>query len=579
MVSALDVELARSRLSSTIQEMTHLLYRSAYSTLMRESRDCSFMLLSDRGEVVVGGPGHFHHASYRRFAQAVMTRYPDLREGDVYLTNHPYEAGIPHTPDLALLAPAFADGRLVGFSASIAHKADFGGAVVGSATMESTHIFQEGLLVPPLLARRDGQDVPAVTSIIAANIRNSDLFFGDMRAQVGVTTLGAARLAALAYTTGVDVLLDVYDELLAQNERVIRGHVAGWPDGTARAEGFLDSDGIDADRPVRLAVEVTVRGDRVTFDFSRSNPQTPGPVNMPLIYSDTAVTYALLAMSDPSLTYNDGILRALQIEHGEATVLNPSFPAPVGAATSMHHRLIDLCIEALGHFAPARGSGHSGGSGGTLAISWRSDRSGARSLQYEVLGSAMGGLADQDGASGVCVYCTNLAVTPVEVIESQFPVVIRRFELVRDSAGPGEHRGGLSYRREYEALQPATVIRRAERSKFPAGGAAGGGPGRVAQVTLIRADGAAERVPVAGRYELRSGDRIRVEGAGAGGYGDPFRRPADVVAADVARGCISAESAERDYGVVVAPSGEVDAGRTRQLRSRPAAGGTGEGTA
>lgn len=570
-VSAVDVELFRSRLSSNIFSMTHLLYRSAYSTLMRESRDCSFMLVGPRGEVVVRGPGHFHHATYRAFAQAVLEKFPDIRPGDLFLTNHPYDACIPHTPDLGLLAPAFVDGRLVGFSLTIAHKADFGGAQVGSATMESTHIFQEGILIPPVLARRDGQFDQAILDIIRSNIRDPDLFFGDMRAQLGVTTLGAERLEELTRATGVDTVLAVYDKLLEQGEAMVRGHVASWPDGTISVEGFIDNDGVDLEKPVRLALDVTVQGDSLVFDFRNSDDQTRGPVNMPRTYADTAVTYALLAMTDWSFGYNDGVMRPVRVLHRPGTVLNPAFPAPVGAATSVHHRLIDVCVQALGHFVPERASGHSGGSGGTLAVSWQREVTGARSLQYEVIGTAMGGLADEDGPSGVCVYCTNLSITPIEVLEAQFPVVIRRFELLQDSAGAGRYRGGLSYRREYEALAPAEVIRRGERGKFAALGAHGGRPGRTAHVSIIPADGPPREVPVAGRYRLKPGDRIRIEGAGAGGYGDPLTRPIDEVALDVGRGYVSVEAAAREYGVVVEADGTVDEGATKKLRSKLAA--------
>ncbi len=567
MAGALEVELARSRLTATIGEMTHLLYRSAYSTLMRESRDCSFMLLDPGGQVVVSGPGHFHNASYYYFTHALLERYGDMQDGDVYLTNHPYDAGIPHTPDLAVAMPVFADDVLIGFSCTLAHKADFGGAVVGSASMESTHIYQEGLLLPPLLAERGGQYNPVIDEIIAANVRNTDLFFGDMRAQIGTTRLGADRLRRLARQAGTQTLLEVYTELLGQQERLLRSHLAQWPDGTHAVEGFMDSDGIDTGTPVRLALEVTVAGDTITFDCTGTDDQTRGPVNMPRSYADTGIFYALVAMTDPRMGFNDGMRRAVRIKHRRGSVLDPVAPAPVGAATSVHHRFIDLCMEALSHFVPDRAAAHSGGSSGTLAISWQGQQAGARSLQYEVLGSAMGGMRHGDGASGVSVYCTNLAITPIEIIESQFPVRIRRFELVQDSAGAGTCRGGLSYRREYEALRPAGVIRRAERGRFPAAGVRGGRPGTTTRVSLD-SGGQTHRLPVAGRYELKPGDVLRVEGPGGGGFGDPLDRPAALVGQDVALGHVSAAAARRDYGVVCGPGGEVDTGATEVLRQQ-----------
>jgi len=570
---ALEVELTRSRLNATVQELTHLLYRSAYSTLMRESRDCSFTLLTPDGEVIVDGPGTFHDSSYHYLARAVLQRFPDMHEGQVFVTNHPYEGGIPHTPDLGVVVPAFCEGRLVGLACSIAHKSDFGGSVVGSASAYSTELHQEGLLLPPTVGW-DGEDAnETLLQIIAANVRSPDLFFGDMRAQVGVTRLGAQRLGELAARTGVDTLLDVYAAILAHGERALRAKVAAWPDGTATAEGFLDSDGVVTDRPVRLHVSVTVSGDQLSVDFSGSDEQTVGPANMTPMYGDSAVFYAAVAMTDPALGFNDGIRRAIRIVRRPGTVLDPVPPAPVGAATSMQQRLIDICVEAMGAFVPDAAIAHSGGSGGTLGFSWQLSRTGARALQYEVLGTAMGATRRGDGVSGCTVWATNLAITPIEVLETQFPVRVRRFELLRDSGGAGRHRGGLSYRREYEALAPAVVQRRSERAVFPGRGLDGGKPGSVAKVTITRSGAAPEAVPVQGRYELAAHDVLTVEGSGAGGMGDPFLRDPEAVRDDVLRGYVSVEAARDDYGVVLVDGGDglvVDVAATRALRTRRA---------
>lgn len=565
---ALDVELTRSRLTATAKELTHLLYRSAYSTLMRESRDCSFTLLSPAGEVVIDGPGTFHDSSYHYLAQSILARFPDMREGQVFVTNHPYEAGIPHTPDLGVVVPAFCAGRLVGLSCSIAHKSDFGGSVVGSASMYSTELYQEGLLLPPMLGWDGEQPNQTLLQIIAANVRNSDLFFGDMRAQVGVTRLGAQRLRLLAERTGVDTLMGVYAAILDHGERAVRTRVAGWPDGTASAEGFLDSDGVTVDRPVRLRVSVTVAGDRLSVDLRDCDDQTAGPVNMTPMYGDSAVFYAAVALTDPALGFNDGVRRAIDIQRREGSVLGPTPPAPVGAATSMQQRLIDLCVEAMGSFVPDAAiahSGGSGGSGGTIGASWQLSRTGARALQYEVLGTAMGATHDSDGVSGCTVWATNLAMTPIEVLETQFPVRVTRFELLRDSGGAGRHRGGLSYRREYEALAPAIVQRRAERASFPGLGLDGGKPGSLARVTIARSGEAERSVPVSGRYELQPQDVLCVEGSGAGGMGRPDERDPDAVWTDVRRGYVSARSARDDYGVVLDQAG-VDVSATAALR-------------
>jgi N-methylhydantoinase B len=566
----LAAELARSRLTATIGELTQLLYRSAYSTLMRESRDCSISLLSADGDVLVDPPGPFHGSSYHYLIRRTRERYgDDLTPGDVFISNHPFDAGVPHTPDLAVVVPAFADGTLIGFSASIAHKSDFGGSVIGSASMGATQLYQEGLLVPLTRVARGDQHAelnPGVMDIIAANVRTPDLFFGDMRAQLGVTRLGAARLTALAEHAGIEVTREAFALLLQQVERALREVISGWPDGEITVTGYLDNDGIRLDRPVRITVTVRIRGDQIEFDLSGSDDQALGPVNMPRMYSDSAVFYTVISCAAPESGFNDGIRRVVSIARRPGSLFDPGPLAPVGAATSMQHRLVDLCFEALGSLVPGSGSAHSGGSGGTVGIEWASPGQRARSFQYEVLGTAMGAVHDSDGISGVTTYHTNLTITPVEVLESQYPVRITRFELITDSGGPGRYRGGLSYRREYEALAMASVRRRAERGRFPARGIAGGHDGSLARVRIRRADGRVEDVPVAGSYELTPHDVLTIEGSGAGGYGNPRTRSAELVLADVRAGLVSIEAAAEHYSVVIDEQLELDGPATSVAR-------------
>jgi N-methylhydantoinase B len=434
--------------------------------------------------------------------------------------------------------------------------------------MGATHLFQEGLLLPPLLASRAGVANPAVEKIIAANVRDPDLFFGDMRAQIGVTHLGVERLATLARQVGVITLLEAYGELLNQGERSLRNHLRSWPDGSSRAEAFMDSDGTPGGPPVKLVVAVTVDGDNISFDLSESDDQAAGPVNLTPCYTDTGIFFALVSLTNPEFGYNDGMRRAVSVNRRPGSVLDPAFPAPVGAAQSVKQRFNDLCFEALCHFVPERAIAHSGGSGGTLGISWRAASSdGARSLQYEVFGSGMGAMAGRDGVSGVGVYTSNLAMTPIEILESMYPVRVRRFELAPDSGGPGTWRGGLSYRREYEALEPAGVRRRGERAHFPGKGVRGGWPGDVAHVWIERHDAAIEEAPVAGSYDLERGDRMRIQGAGAGGFGDPFARDVTAVLADIEAGYVSIDAAKHSYGVVVNADGTVEIEATAALRA------------
>lgn len=562
-------ELVRSKLDATCSELRQLLVRSAYSTLMRESRDCTVLILSPDGDVVTPSEALQHAATYRFFVKEILSRF-EPRDGDIFLSNHPYEAGVYHTPDLAVAMPVFSGGRRIGFSCSIAHKSDAGGAVVGSASAQATEIFQEGLLLPVMRAGQGGEVCSHVLDIIRANVRSPDLYFGDMRSQLGVTRLGCERLLALDSAVGTPALLGAYEQTLEQGERSLRHLLRQWSGGVAEAEGFVDSDGVDRDRPVRYHLKVQVDDGRIIFDGTASSDQTRGPVNMPVPYVESCIFFGLLGLTDPTLPFNDGMRRVVDIRLREGSVLSPGFPAPVGAATVVHHRLIDTVIEALAPFAPSMAAANGGGSGGTLAVSWAQASTGgggSRALQYEVLGSATGGMDGQDGCSGTGASGVNLAVAPIEVLEAQFPVRIRRFELIPDSAGPGKYRGGLSYRREYEFLAGGEVNRRSDRERFPGKGIFGGEGGRPGRLLLGKPGGEPQPVPGAGRYSLSAGDRLIVEGAGAGGYGDPMSRDPHAVAADVRDGYISAAAALEDYGVVLSGVGVPDEAQTASVRS------------
>jgi len=555
-------ELIRSKIDSLSDEMLHLLYRSAYSTLMRESRDCSYLATTHRGELVTGG-----HLHYRFALQNLMASHA-IADGDIYITNHPYQAGVQHTPDLMVMLPVYLNGRHIAFSCTTAHKSDVGGAVVGSASMTSTDLFQEGLLIPILkIGHIEGQGFELdenILSMISNNVRNPDLFIGDMRAQIGVTLVGRERICKIAELYGVEALFDSYEAMLDYSDRTLRRSLERWPDDSVTVEGFLDNDGVNLDTPVRYELTVTKSGDTIVFDFSGSDDQTDGPVNMQKPYMEGAVFGALLAMTDPSAGFNDGMRRPVEVIVREGSVFSPHFPAPVGAASVVNHRLQHLIQEALGHFAPEKAVANGGGSGGTLALLWSDDLGGktSRSMQYEVLGTGGGAWNGHDGTDGT----GPLGITPVEILEFQFPMRIKRFELIEDSGGAGEFRGGCSYRREYECLAPATLNRRADRGRFPAHGIAGGHPGSLSRFVLDSGTADERAVPIAGNYQFAAGDSFMVEGSGAGGYGDPLRREIAAVARDLAIGRVSRRSATDDYGVVFDAAGEIDPEATAEHR-------------
>jgi N-methylhydantoinase B len=393
-----------------------------------------------------------------------------------------------------------------------------------------------------------------------------------MRAQIGVNRVGAERLATIARRYGMDALYESFDHMLALTARRLREEIRTWPDGVATVEGYLDNDGIDLEKPIGLRVTVEVKRDSVSFDFSASDDQARGPVNIRPPHSEGAAYYALLCVADPELEYNDGVREVVNFTYRSGSVLDPLPPGPVGAATVVRHRLVDVLVEAMGILRPEYLMGQSGGSGGAMAIAWQMNEAGGKRqlLQYEIFGTAMGGRAVSDGVNGVSAHSVNLSVTPIEILETQYPLLVRRFELIPDSAGAGEFRGGLSYRREYEVHAPVLVNRRADRNRFPSTGVQGGKAGRLGRMILNPGTEAEQQVPGIGQYEIPAGGALRIEGAGAGGYGDPFRRPAEKVLRDVRRGYVSVGAAREEYGVAINPvTLTVDEPATLELRTNP----------
>jgi N-methylhydantoinase B len=473
--------------------------------------------------------------------RAVRQEYgDDLSPGDVFIANHPYETGAAHVPDLTTLAPIFHDGRLVAYCGNIAHKADFGGAVPGSVSGQATELYQEGLLLPPVRLIQGGRPVAEVERIVRANVRNPALVMGDVRTQVGVARLGAERVASLFERYGAATLAAAFDATLAASARALRSHLAGWRRGTNAAEAFLDDDGVNVGQPVRLHVVVTVEDERVRFDFRESADQTRGPLNLRPSLVEGTCHYALLAMTDPELPYNDGIRPLVDVVLRPGSVLAAQPPAPVSSYIMTIHRLTDLVLEALAPFCPERATAHGGGSGGSITIGWGDAvRTGRSYVQYEIFGSAYGGSHGQDGESGVSVHLANLQITPIEIVESEFPARVTRFELIPDSGGTGRWRGGLGFRRDYEVLQPGRLIRRADRVVIPPRGLAGGAPGRASRFVLHPDSPEPRVLPASATVALDTGDTFRIETAGGGGYGSPAERDPAAAAEDRREGRVA----------------------------------------
>jgi N-methylhydantoinase B len=543
----ITVEILRNKIASLVEEMHYHFYRSGYSTIIRESRDFSCVILDREGRLIVAPPMFFHAPVYRHLVGRILAICgEEIRDGDVFVSNHPYEGGLPHVSDMAFVAPVFGDGKIVAFAGSIAHKADLGGTVAGSTSANATEMYHEGLLIPPIRIRDAGRPLPDIERLILGNSRQPALVRGDMNAQIAVTQMGAARMKELCGRFGTATLCAAFDAILKAAADGLRAAIAKLPSGAAAsAEGFLDSDGIAVDRPIKLAVTVAVEDGVVAFDFSACDAQASGPVNLRPSMVEACVFYCLIGCLAPKLAFNDGMRDVVRFVFAPRTVVNAEPPAAVSNYQMVNLKLVDVILEALASFHPARAIANAGSSS-ALGIAWRQGRPGQSTMQYEIIGSAYGGGAGHDGASATATHLSNLHITPIEILEAEFPCRITRFDLVPDSGGAGRWRGGLSMRREYELLADATVIRRFDKSRFPPQGLTGGAPGGRSRF-VVRLGAADElEAPASGRYEMRVGERFLVQSAGGGGYGDPQMRERAAIDRDVAEGYVSTGAVDKE---------------------------------
>src|SRR5262249_17902807 len=308
------------------------------------------------------------------------------------------------------------------------------------------------------------------------------------------------------------------------------------------------SDGVAVDRPIGLAVTITIENGVATFDFSASDAQAAGPVNLRPSMVEACVFYCLIGYLDPRLAFNDGMRDVVRFVFAPRTVVNAEPPAAVSNYQMVNLKLVDVILEALAKFHPARAVANAGSSS-ALTIGWRQRRPDQWTVQYEIIGSAYGGGTGHDGGSATATHLSNLHITPIEILETEFPCRITCFDLVPDSGGAGEWRGGLSMRREYELLADATVIRRFDKTRFPPGGLAGGKPGARSRFVIRPGTDQEQDTHASGRYDMKAGERFLIQTAGGGGFGDPGGRERAAVARDVAEGYVTGEGAARDYGM------------------------------
>lgn len=563
------LELIHSKVTSIVGEMRVVLFHSGYSTVLRESEDGSAGLLdSQLRTVAVSKKLPLHFGSFSAIAEHLPQYYrpEEIQEGDVILFNHPYAGNVTHLSDTVILMPVFVNGELVAYTASLAHKADLGGSQGLTAARD---LWEEGLVIPPLKYYVRGEVNREVERLVAANSRIPVETLGDLRGQLAACRVGAQRMRDLCARFGVHTVSAGCAELMERVAGRLRQTLKALPDGTHEAEGVLDHDLINFDRPLRVHVLVDKRGSEIVFDFSGSDEQARGPINVVTGLIKNTCYFAVMAMTDANLPFNHGFVEVVRTRFREGTIVCPHPGAPVSHYVPLAYLTSDVVLKALGEFCPEKAVGSAGGGGGVRIVG-TSPASGKPWVLMELLDTALGATSSGDGVSLIhgTLGVGQFRPGPIEIHETEFPVRIVRFDIRPDSGGPGKFRGGLACTREYELLEEASVRVRGKgdmRSKVPPWGVFGG---QAARTGCISVNGV--EVPETAREaRVKPGDIVRVDMNAGGGYGDPLDRDPEFVLGDVMDGYVTLDGARADYGVVInANPLTIDSKATQGLREQ-----------
>jgi N-methylhydantoinase B len=572
-LDAVTLAVLNGRLIQIADEMDATLYRSAFNPIIAEAHDaCHGLYHAETGATMVQGTSGLPiFVGAMAFAvKAVIdkvAREGGLEEGDTYLFNDPYDGGT-HLNDFRLVRPLMRGGRVFAWIASVAHWLDIGGTVPGNYNPKATESFQEGVRIPPVKLSRRGIVQQDIIDILAANSRVPQSNWGDLNGQINALDLGEKRLHALLDEYSDDTIAEVLNALSACAEELMRANIAALPDGMYSYDDFLDNDGV-TDQPLRIALDMTIKGDRMTLDFSRSAPPCDGPVN---IARSTAVAACYVALKHlfTDVPANAGCLTPIEFVISDTTLLGVSAPRPVAGYTETILRVIDVIFGAFAKVAPERANGSPFATINALSLAgWREQQ--RRWIMFCVFGGGLGGNPEGDGLNHSNNPISTATIPPVEILESLYPVMFTQWALRPDSAGPGKHRGGLGAIYEIEVLADggADVFLIGERGKFPPFGVNGGGKAALNRF-VYDTDAGEATPPLVSKItdvKIRRSQKVRLETPGGGGFGDPAKRDPERVARDVRLGYVSREAARRDYKIVLRDDGSADQAATAKARA------------
>lgn len=543
----IKLEILKNSFIGVTEEMGIALKKASYSPNIKTREDHTCSIFNNKMEMVAQTAHQIGHLGvFPNILKQTMKehRVEDLKPGDMIILNDPYRGGA-HLPDIIVISPVFFESRLWGFVANLAHHSDVGGIAPGSVPGNSTEIFQEGIRIPSVMLFKEGVLQEDVFKMILANVRTPEERKGDLNAQIAANNLGIRRVLGLIDKYGFDELLFYADESINYAERRMRAEIEKLLDGVYEGIDYMDDDGI-TDEPVKIAMAIRKKGSNIEFDLSETSSQRRGPTNCTFYMALSLIMYTMRCLTDPDIHQSEGCYPPVKTIIPEGKALNCKFPAAVAGGWEIGRRGIDAVCRALLQAMPERVPAGSNGAMNQITFGGEYPVSERRFAYYETNGGGFGARPDKDGMDGVHSV-SNTKNTPIEELELNYPIFMRRYALRDNSEGAGKYRGGLGIIREFEFLTDVSFATVSDRQKFRPWGIAGGGEALGTEYSLISGN---EKKPVKTKSmgSAKKGDVLSIRTAGGGGYGNPKERSRESIKKDIEDGKISLERAKKVYG-------------------------------
>jgi N-methylhydantoinase B len=551
-VDPITFEVVNNALVGVAEQMAATILRTSYSTVIREMLDYSTAMFDVEGRIIAQScriPIHLNSMS-RSLRTTLDESFPleTWKPGDIIITNDPYRGG-QHLPDVQTFMPVFAGRKIVAICGTLGHHLDIGGMRPGSYAGDADEIYQEGLRIPPIKIFNQGKLDPHLFSLIEANIRQPEKTLGDLRAQTAALEIGRDGILELVERYGAPMLRACMDEAVAASEARLRQKLRELPEGTYEGVYYVDDDGV-IDEPIKIVTKVTIADGGIHVDFTGTDPQRRSPINATISSCESATYFAILSILDPTIPANYGVYKPITITAPEGTVVNAMPPAPVVGRNAITHTIVNALTLALSQVVPERITAAYYGMSNVHILSGNggSDRRGWIFFDIEVGGG--GARKTKDGLDCYSQGIHNLANTPIEMVETTYPLRFTRYEFLPDTGGAGEYRGGLGVRRDIEFLdENGSVNTQFDKFKVAPFGLFGGKPGATGRLVLNPDGPAAVELPSKTvNRRLKRGDVFSMWTQGGGGYGDPSRRDPRAIERDLREGKMSSAARDRDYG-------------------------------